>query len=597
LGTFQIESRAQMSMLPRMRPRKFYDIVIEVAIVRPGPIQGDMVHPYLRRREGKEPVDYPSEALREVLEKTLGVPLFQEQAMRVAIVGAGFTAAEADGLRRAMATFKYTGGVTHFMDKLVNGMLANGYRRDFAERTFKQIEGIGSYGFPESHAASFAKIAYASCWMKCHHPDVFCAALLNAQPMGFYAPAQIVRDAREHGVEVRPVCINASRWDCTLGDSESDALSPRGRGIRSLGEPLGELRRSWVRGSACSSQARGAEAPPPLIQSPLSGSAAKLRYPSPPRGEGAGLLPIRLGLRMVRGLSNLDAARILAAREERPFSSIDDVWRRSGVPAAALEKLADADAFRGLRLGRRQALWEVRALGAAPLPLFAAADAREGQWAPEGHEPPVALRALKEGREVVEDYRAVQLSLRAHPLTFLRPQLKVEGRVTTADLITIKDGRKVKLAGIVLIRQRPGSANNVTFVTIEDETGVANIIIWQRLFEAQRRVVLSAAMMGISGRVQKEGAVIHVIADDLQDLSQDLQAVGGLDFPHRTGPGDGAKNGGYDAREKTKQLPAPTKAEREPVKARDLFYPAFRPKPYEAGADTPGIKVKSRDFH
>jgi error-prone DNA polymerase len=299
---------------------------------------------------------------------------------------------------------------------------------------------------------------------------------------------------------------------------------------------------------------------------------------------------------MVRGLSNLDAARVLAAREERPFSSIDDVWRRSGVPAAALEKLADADAFRGFGLDRRQALWEVRALGAAPLPLFAAADAREGRWAPEGHEPAVRLTPLRQGREVVEDYRSVQLSLRAHPLTFLRPHLEAEGRVTAADLLRIKDGRKVRLAGIVLIRQRPGSANNVTFVTIEDETGVANIIIWQRLFEAQRRVVLAAAMIGVTGRVQKEGAVIHVIADDLQDLSADLRAIGGLDFPHRTGPGDGAKNGGYDARDKHKAPPAPDEAEREPVKSRDLFHPAFRSRPYEPEQE-PAIKIKSRDFH
>jgi error-prone DNA polymerase len=567
LGTFQIESRAQMSMLPRMKPRRFYDIVIEVAIVRPGPIQGDMVHPYLRRREGKEKVDYPSDALREVLEKTLGVPLFQEQAMRVAIVGAGFTPAEADGLRRAMATFKYTGGVSHFKDKLVGGMLANGYTPEFAERTFRQIEGFGSYGFPESHAASFAKIAYASCWMKCHHPDIFCAALLNAQPMGFYAPAQIVRDAREHRVEVRPVCINASRWDCTLEVLRyaGSTSSPATQDERKNTNPL-----ILSRDRAC----RG------------------------PVSKDFSLNPLRLGLRMVRGLSNLDGARILAAREERPFSSIDDVWRRSGVPAAALEKLADADAFRGFGLDRRRALWEVRALGAVPLPLFAAADAREGQWAPESVEPAVALTPLKEGREVVEDYRSVQLSLRAHPLTFLRPQLAAQGRVACADLAGIKDRRKVKLAGIVLIRQRPGSANNVTFVTVEDETGVANIIIWQRLFEAQRRVVLAAAMMGVTGRVQKEGGVIHVIADDLQDLSHELRAVGGLDFPHRTGPGDGAKNGGYDAREKIKDkaLPPSGEPERDAVKARDLFYPAFRSRPY--APDEPAtIKVKSRDFH
>jgi error-prone DNA polymerase len=373
IGTFQIESRAQMSMLPRLRPREFYDIVIQVAIVRPGPIQGDMVHPYLRRREGKEKEEYPSEALRDVLKKTLGVPLFQEQAMKVAIVGAGFTPAEADALRRSMATFKSTGGVSKFEDKMINGMIERGYTRDFAERTFKQIEGFGSYGFPESHAASFAKIAYASCWMKCHHPDIFCAALLNAQPMGFYQPAQIVRDARDHCVEVRPVCVNASRWDCTLEN--------------------------------------------------------------PPRN-GEELCPLRLGLRMVRGLANEHAARIVAARGEAPYRSIEEVWRRAGVPPAALEKLADADAFASLGLSRREALWQVRGLGEAPLPLFAAA---EGQ----AREPAVALSPMTDGREVVEDYVAVSLSLRAHPLAFLRPELERQGIRACADLARVRDGARV----------------------------------------------------------------------------------------------------------------------------------------------------------
>src|SRR5206468_2063127 len=307
LGTFQIESRAQMSMLPRLKPREFYDLVIQVAIVRPGPIQGDMVHPYLRRREGKEKPEYPRPELEAVLRRTLGVPLFQEQAMKVAIVGAGFTPAEADELRRSMATFKFTGGVSRFHDKLVEGMVERGYTREFAARTFKQIEGFGSYGFPESHAASFAKIAYASSWMKCHHPDIFCAALLNAQPMGFYAPAQIVRDAREHGVEVRPVCINRSRWDCTIE------------------EQTGKFR------------------------------------------------AMRLGRRMVKGLANLHAARIVAAREQ-PFATVEDVWKRSGVQVAALERIAEADGFAALGLDRRQALWKVKALGEMPLPLFAAAD-------------------------------------------------------------------------------------------------------------------------------------------------------------------------------------------------------------------------------
>jgi len=339
LGTFQIESRAQMSMLPRIKPRTFYDLVIEVAIVRPGPIQGDMVHPYLRRREGKEAVIYPKPELEKVLGKTLGVPLFQEQAMRVAIACAGFTPSEADQLRRSMATFKHTGGVSKFRDKLVSGMIAHGYEREYAEQTFRQLEGFGSYGFPESHAASFALIAYASSWLKCHHPDVFCAALLNAQPMGFYAPAQIVRDAREHGVDVRPVCVNASRFDCSLEPTEEDRFA------------------------------------------------------------------VRLGLRMVRGFANAHAAALIAARADEPFASIDDLWHRAGVPAVALVQLAEADAFRAsLKLARREALWAIKALRDEPLPLFAAASAREAKTVPELHEPTVTLRPMTAGSEVVEDY-------------------------------------------------------------------------------------------------------------------------------------------------------------------------------------------------
>jgi error-prone DNA polymerase len=499
IGVFQIESRAQMSMLPRLRPRKFYDIVIQVAIVRPGPIQGNMVHPYLRRREGKEVAEYPSPELEDVLGKTLGVPLFQEQAMKVAIVGAGFAPAEADALRRAMATFKTTGGVSHFEDKMINGMLAKGYERDFAERTFKQIEGFGSYGFPESHAASFAKIAYASCWMKHHHPDIFCAALLNAQPMGFYAPAQLVRDARDHGVEVRPVCVNASRWDCTL------------------------------------------EA-------------------------GDGLRPLRLGLRMVKGLSNDHGALLAAAAMDAPFASVEEAWRRSGVPVAALEKLADADAFQALGLGRRQALWRVRGLGGRPLPLFAAAEALE-------REPEVALVPLTEGREVVEDYRAVQLSLRAHPLVFLRPALDERGIAPAAGLASRKDGDKVRIAGIVLVRQRPGKGN-VIFITLEDETGIANAIVWERVFEAHRRIILAAAMIAIHGTLQREGKVVHVIADRIEDLTPLLAEVGERDFPHRPGPADAAKNGGHDPREP---------------------HPAPRPG-LPAGRDG-GMRIRSRDFH
>jgi error-prone DNA polymerase len=521
IGTFQIESRAQMSMLPRMKPKEFYDIVIQVAIVRPGPIQGDMVHPYLRRREGKEKVEFPSPELKAVLGKTLGVPLFQEQAMNVAIVGAGFSPSDADRLRRGMATFKSTGGVSRFEDQMIEGMVARGYERDFAERTFRQIEGFGSYGFPESHAASFAKIAYASSWMKCHHPDIFCAAILNAQPMGFYQPAQLVRDAQNHGVEVRPVCINRSRWDVTM---EGDQAKPGGG-------------------------ANGADSP----------STALRAVPLPIRcadGEDrSDLLPLRLGLRMVRGLSNLHAARILAARADAPFDSIEDVWRRSGVPVAALEKLADADAFASLGLDRRQALWRVRGLGETPLPLFAAADAL-------GVEPEVALVPLTGGREVVEDYRTVQLSLKAHPLAFLREALGP--KVTTcAGLAALKDGRRVEVAGLVLIRQRPGKGN-VTFITLEDETGIANIILWQRKFEEQRRIVMSAAMIAVKGQMQKEGEVIHVVADRLEDLTPLLHRVGAMDFPHRYAPADGGKG----------VPPDPRKA-----KAREV------------------IKVKTRDFH
>lgn len=517
LGTFQIESRAQMSMLPRMKPARFYDLVIEVAIVRPGPIQGDMVHPYLRRREGREKPDYPRPELRAVLEKTLGVPLFQEQAMKVAIVGAGFTAVEADQLRRAMATFKFTGGVSHFYDKLVEGMVSRGYPRDFAERTFKQIEGFGSYGFPESHAASFAKIAYASCWMKHHHPDVFCAALLNAQPMGFYAPAQVVRDAREHGVEVRPACINVSRWDCTL-------------------EPT-----------------RG-------------------RY-----------LAVRLGLHQVRGLANAHGAAIVAARGDVPFQSVEEVWRRAGVPRAAIERLAEADAFHALGEDRRQGLWKVKGLSEAPLPLFAAADAREASFSPEGLEPDVPLRPLTEGREVVEDYRALQLSLRAHPLAFLRQDLTRRGIVRCADLAHIKDGRHVEVAGIILVRQKPGSAKGVLFITIEDETGIANGILWPDRFEAQRRTVMSAAMIGMKGRVQREGLVIHVICDRIIDHGGLLAQVGQMDFPHATGRGDGARHAGSPDRGDAGWRPGP----------RDSYWP-----PHTNGLDPEQVvRIKSRDFH
>jgi error-prone DNA polymerase len=504
-------------MLPRMKPRRFYDLVIQVAIVRPGPIQGDMVHPYLRRREGLEKPEYPRPELRAVLEKTLGVPLFQEQAMKVAIVGAGFTPAEADQLRRAMATFKMTGGVSHFSEKLIEGMVGRGYPRDFAERTFRQLEGFGSYGFPESHAASFAKISYASSWMKHHHPDVFCAALMNAQPMGFYAPAQIITDARRHGVKVRPVCINASRWDCSL-------------------EP-----------------ARG-------------------RYHA-----------VRLGLRQVHGLSNADGAAIVTARALTPFESVEDLWRRSGVPRAAIEKLANADAFHGFGADRRQGLWKVRGLGEAPLPLFAAADRAAERISAEVQEPAVELRPLADGREVIEDYRALQLSLRAHPLTFVRDELTRRGVTRCADLANIRDGRKVEVAGIILVRQKPGSAKGVLFITIEDETGIANGILWPDRFEAQRRTVMSASMVGLKGQVQKEGDVIHVICDRIIDHGDLLHRVGEMSFPHRTGRGDGARHGGSPDRGDAAWSPKPVSS----------YWP-----PHADGRDPEEVvRFKSHDFH
>jgi error-prone DNA polymerase len=478
LGTFQIESRAQMSMLPRLKPRTFYDLVIQVAIVRPGPIQGDMVHPYLRRREGKEPVDYPTSELQAVLEKTLGVPLFQEQAMRVAIVCAGFTPSEADQLRRSMATFKFNGSVSIFRGKLIDGMVARGYSREFAERTFSQIEGFGSYGFPESHAASFALIAYASSWVKCHHPDVFCCALLNAQPMGFYAPAQIVRDARLHGVEVRPVCVNASRWDCTL-------------------------------------------------------ETAPDRFAA-----------VRLGLRMVKGLNNDHAADLIGARAEQPYSAIAELWQRAGIPTAALERIAEAGGFHAIGLDRRQALWAIRGLPDTTLPLFAGAGI--------GNEPEVVLPPMTQGSEVVEDYRSVGLTLRQHPVAFLRAELVRDRIVPCAALVDLRDGARTTVAGVILVRQRPGSASGVVFITIEDETGHANLIVWPPVFERQRLLVMSASMIACRGKVQKEGEIIHVVADHLTDLSGLLASVGQRDgaFPIAHGRGDAVShpNGG-DPRE------------------------------------------------
>ena len=517
LGTFQIESRAQMSMLPRLRPRTFYDLVVQVAIVRPGPIQGDMVHPYLRRREGLEPVHYPKPELERVLGKTLGVPLFQEQAMRVAIECAGFTPGEADMLRKSMATFKFTGGVSHFRDKLINGMVDNGYEPEFAEHTFKQLEGFGSYGFPESHAASVALIAYASAWLKCWHPDIFCAALLNSQPMGFYAPAQIVRDAQDHHVEVRPVCINASRWDCTL-------------------EPTGD----------------------------------------------DGRFAVRLGLRMVKGLANANAAAIVSARADTPFASIDDLWRRAGVPVAALVQIAEGDGFRpSLSMARREALWAIKALRDEPLPLFAAATAHEQQFVPEISEAAVSLRPMTAGSEVVEDYGHIGLSLRSHPVAFLRDDLRRRRIFTCQQAMDARDGRWLEAAGIVLVRQRPGSAKGVMFITLEDETGIANLVVWPQVFEKNRRIILSAGMFAVRGRIQREGEVVHLVAQRLTDLSADLASVGDRDaaFPLPHGRGDEFHHGS--------PTPDPRGLAPKGLRTRDIYIPDLH---------IDSIKVKTRDF-
>ena len=507
IGVFQIESRAQMSMLPRLKPEKFYDLVIEVAIVRPGPIQGDMVHPYLRRRQGLEDVVYPSRELEAVLKKTLGVPLFQEQAMKIAIV-AGFTPSEADRLRRAMATFRRVGTIQTFRDKMIEGMAAKGYDRDFAERCFRQIEGFGEYGFPESHAASFALLVYASCWMKCRYPDVFAAAMLNSQPLGFYAPAQLVRDAREHGVEVSEVDVNLSDWDCTL-----EPPSPaRGRGDG--GEGMGAEPSS---GASRHLLPQAGEGTPP---SPACGRGV--------RGEGihprhASMIDairathaVRLGLRQIVGVREDDMRR-LVERRGQGYDSVRDLWLRSGLTPAVLEKLADADAFRSLGLDRRQALWAVRGLDRVgdqdDLPLFAASGPTRATE-PDAKLPPMPL-----GAHVVEDYRRLSLSLKAHPTSFMRARLVARGILRSDALPSVRNGERVTVAGLVLVRQRPGTAKGVIFMTLEDETGVANVIVWPKAFERLRAIVLGARFVAVTGKLQSEQGVIHIVADRMEDLT------------------------------------------------------------------------------
>ncbi len=454
MGVFQIESRAQMSMLPRLRPRCFYDLVIEVAIVRPGPIQGDMVHPYLRRRSGVEAVTYPDDRIREVLKKTLGVPIFQEQAMRLAVVAAGFTPGEADQLRRAMGAWRRRGVIDEFRRKLIEGMLANGYSADFAERLFLQIRGFGEYGFPESHAASFALLVYVSAWLKCYYPEVFLTALLNSQPMGFYAAAQLVENARQHGVEVRPADVNFSDWDCDLEPGNASVVD--------------------------------------------EGSSQNRRP-----------VAVRLGLRQVRGLSRNIADRIAASRRTRPFESFDDFRRRMDLPKAALSLLARSDAFGSLRVNRRDALW--RSLPAREsLPLFDRL---------EDDEPVPQLPEMSLQQEVIADYRSAGLSLRAHPFQFLRDELDQLGVTRNERLAKAPDGCRIKVSGLVLLRQRPGTASGITFVTLEDETGFANLIIRPEIWERDHRAARMSNALVVTGELQRQHNVIHVLVSRVEDLT------------------------------------------------------------------------------
>jgi len=451
VGVFQIESRAQMSMLPRLKPERFYDLVIEVAIVRPGPIQGDMVHPYLRRRQGLEPVSYPSEAVREVLGRTLGVPIFQEQVIKVAMVAAGFSPGEADQLRRSIAAWRRRGSLEQFEQRLVQGMQRRGYTEEFARQIYHQILGFGEYGFPESHAASFALLVYVSAWLKHHEPAAFFAAVLNSQPMGFYAPAQLIREARRQGVEVRPVEVSRSGWDCAL-------------------EP-------------------GADGAPAL----------------------------RLGLRLIKGLSHKGAERLLEAREQVPFGSVEDLARRAELNRKDLQALAGADALRGLAGNRHQAVWQVAGIQ-EPLPLFADLPLT----APE---PVPLLPPPTEGQGIAADYASLGLTLRRHPLALLRRHLERRRLLSAEQVQRCPHGGRVHTAGLVINRQRPSSANSVTFITLEDETAQLNLIVWKQVGERQRRLLLGARLLGVVGEVQREGGVLHVVAHRLEDHS-DL--LGGL---------------------------------------------------------------------
>ena len=496
LGVFQIESRAQMSMLPRLRPRKFYDLVIEVAIVRPGPIQGDMVHPYLRRRMKIEKVEYYKPELEAILKRTLGVPLFQEQAMKIAIDIGGFSPSEADKLRRAMATFRRNGTIHLYRDRLIQAMIQKGYPKEFAERCFKQIEGFGEYGFPESHAASFALLVYASCWFKTFYPDVFCAAILNSQPMGFYAPAQLVRDARDHGIEVREVDVNLSSWDCTLEQAEFDP----DRILDRHAEMRGVIRTQHA---------------------------------------------VRLGFRQIKGLSQ-DRMDVLVARRGNDYESVRDVWLRSGLAVDEIEKLAQADAFRSIGLDRRAALWQVRALdrrsAAETLPLFDRPDVGL-----RDNEPATKLPVMPSGEHVIHDYRSLGLSLKAHPVSFLRDRLDRSGVTPNERLPGVPDKSRVSVAGLVLVRQRPGKGNAI-FLTLEDDKAVANVIVWKRDFSRLLPVIMSSKFVRVTGKLQSESDVVHIVAETIEDLTPWLSVL--LEEIHSSSDVPCAPGGGETAREK-----------------------------------------------
>src|SRR6476659_5050927 len=607
VGVFQVESRAQMNMLPRLKPRKFYDLVIEVAIVRPGPIQGDMVHPYLRRRCGDEAVEFPSphpdhgpeDELKQVLGKTLGVPLFQEQAMRLAMVAAKFSGPEANELRRAMATFRRRGTIDRLYEKMVSRMVARGYPAEFAERCFNQIKGFGEYGFPESHAASFAHLVYVSAWLKCHYPAAFAAALLNSQPMGFYAPAQIVRCAVDHGVEAREADVNLSLWDCTLEPASRGECALR-LGMRQVDG----LREDDVKAIVSIRDGIPAELNPHLFAPPLAtrsipplgeGGSAEGRagwgeYPGveeipPPGAPTRADLPTRGRYRASGNAANL-------------FRDVRDLWRRSGVGRATLERLAAADAFRSLGHDRRQALWEVRGLPKElPLPLFDHAAASEA-----GAEPPVTLPIMPLSEHVVNDYRTLRLSLKAHPMSFLRAAIMREGILSCTDLKRTRDGARVSVAGVVLVRQRPGSAAGVVFMTIEDETGVANSVIWPKVLERMRKVVLGARLVVVHGRIQRHEDIIHVVAERLEDRSGWLRlldeeadsmsvSVANADELKRPDPGSWRS----PSDEEQTPLPlAPADHVKRPLVTKEKSHPSWHPRRHPRAER---IIPKSRYFH